>query len=179
MRSLKLGSLVGALVMLTGRFPIGAAVCATPPVREAVSGPGLIASPGHRRSVTLTVASMGGYDVLSFGEPPRQIQIEDVTAVVWISDDEVALSVSPIYGKPGIYVLDCLHNKVRRILAPKTYNSVTPDGADYFELKELIGGHLLRFYYAPDVDTMDAANLRTPAHLFSVRTDGSQFRKVR
>ncbi len=145
-------------------------------MRTAISGPGVIQSPDGKCSVTLTIAPYGGYDVLSYGEPRGQV--EDVTAVVWISPARLAYSVSPIYGKPGIYIFDCTNKSTVQIMGPKTRNSASPDGADYFELKEVRDGQILRFYYAPDVEKMDAAHLRRPSNLFSIRIDGSGFRRA-
>lgn len=50
-----------------------------------------------------------------------------------------------------------------------------PEGADYFELAgvSLEGRGEVRFYYSPDVDLTDFSTLRTTAHEFHVRLDGS------
>jgi len=176
--NLKLKLPAGILAAVVFAGPLSpAVVCRTGSVRAATTGPGVVRSPGGKGSVILAAASNGGFEVLSYGEPPRQV--EDVSAVVWISDSKLAYSVSPIYGKPGIYVLDCADNRIRQIVGPKTRDRGYPDGADYFELKDLVGGRTLRFYYAPDVDRMDAVHLRAQKHLFSVGIDGSQFRKAR
>lgn len=123
---------------------------------------------------------MGGFLVLSFGRS-EGISVNDVTGMLWASDHELVYTTSPVYGMPGVYVFDCNLSSMRRIVAPRTLNAGYPDGADYFELKEISRDNRLTvyFYYVPDVDRADFKNLRNPDNLFQVSLDGTGFQKVR
>jgi len=94
-----------------------------------------------------------------------------------LENDELAYSVSPIYGKPGIFIFDCIAKKTRRIAAPRHLDAAYPDGADYFELHALRNAQI-EFYYAPNVDTIDFNTLRTPTHLYQMTVLGSGVRRV-
>jgi hypothetical protein len=119
---------------------------------------------------------MGGYKVL---ELPNLVQVEDVSGLVWRDGSQLVYSVSPIYGKPGIYLYDCRVQKSTRIVAPKNVNEHYPAGADYFELKTIDNTGLIRFYYAADVDDVDFTKFRSASFLYAVKPDGSGMRAVR
>ena len=47
-----------------------------------------------------------------------------------------------------------------RLVAPMTYNPAYPKGADFFELKFVVGRRIT-YYYGRDVDAIDFTLLRT------------------
>jgi hypothetical protein len=103
--------------------------------------------------------------------------IEDVTGVAYLRNDSLVFTVSPIYGKPGIFIYDCMSKEMAQIVRPQTIDEAYPDGADYFELQS-VRGRKVYFYYAPDVDSTDFTKFRSEGSLYEVNTDGSGFRKV-
>lgn len=136
-------------------------------------------SPGGACHVTLEVAGMGGFLVLTSGEGRSEgMKVKDVTGIAWVNAHLLVYTVSPIYGVPGVYIYDCGSKKTKRIVAPKTLNKAYPDGADFFQLEGIVSGRRARayFYYAADVDKIDFANFRTPPFLFQVCLDGKGFR---
>jgi hypothetical protein len=144
--------------------------------------PGPFWSPDGNWEAELRTNQVGGATdlFLIIGRTTSIMIHEDVTGVAWLSNSVLVFSASPIYGKPGIFVLNCMTRRTRRIVRPRTVNRAYPDGADYFELHRASGNEpaTISFYYAPDVDSMDAAAIRSPAHLFEVRSDGTGFRKA-
>jgi hypothetical protein len=116
---------------------------------------------------------MGGYSILSLGSKNVDT-IHDVTGIAWATPNMLVYSVSPIYGKPGIYIYDCIGQASRQIVAPKNMNNAYPDGADYFELYGMDGSKIL-FYYTNDVDSLDFSEFRNRSLLFGVNLDGSNF----
>lgn len=58
-------------------------------------------------------------------------------------------------------------------MAPVTVDSAYPKGADYFELEGIMLGPVprIRFYYAPDVDTVDFSKFRTAPFLRQIEVD--------
>ena len=121
---------------------------------------------------------MGGHTLLLLPSkaPQRQV-IEDVSGVAYLRNDSLVFTVSPIYGKPGIFIYDCMSKRKTRIVKPHTIDEAYPDGADYFELQD-IRDNKVYFYYAPDVDSTDFTIFRNKGSLYQVNTDGSGFRKV-
>lgn len=103
--------------------------------------------------------------------------VNDVTGIIWIDGDKLLFSVSPIYGQPGIFLFACKEMKAKRILGPTTFNKSYPDGADYFEVKDLFKEKLY-FYYTPDVDSTYFPTFRTKDHLYRINLDGTGFEKV-
>lgn len=126
--------------------------------------------------VKLESTSMGGYSVLSVNHTGIK-EIDDVTGIAWVSPTLLVYTVSPIYGKSGVYLYDCMERKCKRIVAPKNINPAYPDGADYFELYRMYDSKIV-FYYAADVDLVDFKEFRTQSFLFRVNLDGSDFVKV-
>ncbi len=104
--------------------------------------------------------------------------VRDVSGLAWLSGSMLAYSVSPIYGKPGIYVYDCVGQKSTGIVAPKNVDLDYPNGADYCELKGIAKANLIYFYYVLDVDEVDFANFRCNHFLYRVRADGSHMRRA-
>jgi len=94
---------------------------------------------------------------------------DDVTGFLWVDENSLVFSTSPIYGKPGVFEVACDHERpsLKMLVGPKNINPAYPDGADYFELKE-IKGRSLRFFYGADVDSIDFNEFRTEKYLRSV-----------
>lgn len=144
--------------------------------------PGQFTSPDGHCTVALRINRLGGAkDLFLVTARTKSTLIEhDVTGIAWFSNNALAFTVSPIYGRPGVYVLDCKSSQAKRVVRPKTLNQAYPEGADYFELYRVSDDTpaMLFFYYAPDVDKVDFASFRTPDHLFEVRSNGAGFRNA-
>lgn len=136
-----------------------------------------------RCQASLQIAELGGYPVLTITKRPkgRYIEpIEDVSGMAWETADRLVFTVSPIYGRPGVFVFSCSTQRIRRLVAPKTFGDATPDGADYFELQSLKLGMKgkIRFYYAPDIERIDFNVFPRETDLFEVNFDGTGFSRV-
>ena len=117
----------------------------------------------------LTSAEGGGRD-LSIVRPKSALVAQDVTGAIWRDSMTLVYSVSPIYGRPGIFELDCQSGHHRTVVPPVTKNKGYPDGADYFELVSVDPKmQQACFYYSPDVDRADFSSLRTPKHIRCVQ----------
>jgi len=91
---------------------------------------------------------------------------------MWRDADTLVYSVSPIYGRPGIFELDCRSTHSRTIVAAVTKDNGYPDGADYFELMSVDPKKQQAcFYYSPDVDSPDFVGFRTPEHIRCVHLE--------
>jgi len=66
------------------------------------------------------------------------------------AEEELFYSVSPIYGNPGIWVLDPTSGVPKRVVDPMHRKEGWPEGADMFELVGIKGGRLL-YWYTPDI----------------------------
>ncbi len=141
---------------------------------NSIVATGTFPSPTGRCSVTVSVSAMGGFKVL---ELSLASNVEDVTGLYWISASELAYSVSPVYGRPGIYIYDCQHKQSHRIVRPKHIDAQYPRGADYFELSNSKNG-VIYYFYAPNVDDVDFANFRSEQFLYRVNQDGSRRQRV-
>ena len=106
--------------------------------------------------------------------------INDVTGIQWLPDgNTLIVTVSPIYGKPGIYTWNVRDNIIRQILKPKTFDKFYPDGKDFFEMISLSeDGDKLFFFYSPDVDNTDFRKFRSKDNLYIINVDGTGLRKV-
>lgn len=134
--------------------------------------------------VSLKYSEMGGFLVLYLDNLKRKEAtqvINDVTGIVWASEDILVYSVSPIYGKPGLYAYNCKTKKTKTIVKAKNVDTAYPSGSDYFELHGLTTDNKVKiyFYYAPDVDSIDFNKFRTPDFLFTVNIDGGGFGKAK
>lgn len=144
---------------------------------------GVYASPGGKCEASLTINELGGFLNLTIrrkGDERGSHVVNDITGIVWISENELLYTVSPIYGKPGVFLYDCNLFETKRIVGPRTINTAYPDGADYFELQAFSpdsGGRIL-FYYSPDVDSVDFGEFRKPKFLHQVCLDGTGFKKA-
>src|SRR3990172_2261085 len=135
--------------------------------------PGTFLQQGGRCQANLEVAELGGYLILDIMRIPkgRHIEpVEDVSGIAWASKDMLIHTVSPIYGKPGLFTRSCSTGQTRRIVAPKTVSKAYPDGADYFRLHSvsLKAPGKIRFYYAPAVDKVDFRHFPSDDFLFEV-----------
>lgn len=143
---------------------------------EVPAKPGLHASPTGECRIRLSVSELGGWIELQLNSglnSSSDLIAQDVTGIGWLSGTSLVYSASPIYGSPGIFVLDCLSAKSKELVSPKNMTPAYPKGADYFELYEVIPeeGNVL-FFYANDVDGFDFNGLRRPENLLSVRIHG-------
>lgn len=136
---------------------------------------GVYKSPTGKCVVRVMISPKGGHKILHLTNGLEDVS--DVSGLGWLSRSSLAYSVSPVYGKPGIYVYNCDQKRVARIVAPRKTDGHYPHGAEYFELKVVSNGRIY-FYYAPDVDEINFRSFRTKSFLHSVNSDGSDFRKI-
>ena len=139
----------------------------------AFKEPGVYASkPNGSCTVALRTLGQGGFKQLFIGRDRDHLVhiADDVTAVAWAGAELLVYSVSPIYGKPGIFAVTCASTpKVSVLVAPTHKDNAYPDGSDYFEV-QAVRGHEVRYRYGADVDKIDfghwqsTGSLRT-AHL--------------
>jgi len=150
---------------------------------HVVKREGVYASPNGKCEASLTINELGGFLSLTIrrkGDERDSCLVDDITGIVWISENELIYTVSPIYGQPGVFLYDCNLFETKRIVGPRTINTAYPDGADYFELQSFSpdsSGRIL-FYYSPDVDLVDFGEFRKPNFLYQVCLDGTRFRKA-
>jgi hypothetical protein len=106
--------------------------------------------------------------------------VGDVTAIAWMTDYLLAYSVSPIYGKPGIFKYDYRSGKSEVVVKPTSYDTGYPEGADFFQLHSVDRIHkVLIFYYGKHVDSIDFNKFWTLEHLFKVNLDGTGFTRLK
>lgn len=148
-------------------FAFIACSMATTALKEQGSYP----SPGKMCIAELTVSTQGGFLQLSVQSFSGKLvhMADDVTGFLWLNEKSLVFSSSPIYGKPGIFEVTCVHEQpsLRMLAGPKNINLSYPHGADYFELKE-INGRSLHFFYGTDVDCIDFNEFRTEKYLHSI-----------
>jgi hypothetical protein len=135
--------------------------------------PGIYVSrPNGSCTAALKTSEKGGFMQLFIGHDGDHLAhvADDVNAVAWASAESLVYSVSPIYGKPGVFVVTCSSTpKVSILVAPTHKDRAYPDGSDYFEV-QAVRGHEVRYRYGADVDRIDfehwhsAENVQT-AHL--------------
>ena len=122
----------------------------------------------------LTVNGMGGFTELHIskkGSDEVLTKVADITGITWASKNMLVFSVSPIYGKPGIFAYSCEKNQIKPMVKPSNFNKAYPDGSDYFELyKADPADHLIYYYYAPDVDETDFNKFREDKNLRILRS---------
>jgi hypothetical protein len=76
------------------------------------------------------------------------LDIADTREMAWV-DEVLLFSVSPDYGKPGIYAWQCPERRVRRVVEPTRTSHDHPDGTDYYRILRIDGETL---YYAHAAD---------------------------
>ena len=106
--------------------------------------------------------------------------VEDATGIAWMTDYVLVYSVSPIYGKPGIYKYDYQTGISDYVVEPKSIDSAYPDGADFFELQSIDSRkRQLFFYYGACADSIDFTVFQSPKYLFRVNLDGSEMVRMK
>lgn len=159
--------------------PQGGQSVTSVPLKQIVKRPGTYKALGGKCSVSLEISGMGG-DLTLIVDAPRVQGIRDITGIAWATQNLLVFTVSPIYGKPGVYLYHCTSKETKRIVSPKTIDKAYPDGADYFELQGIEErGGTVRFYYGQHVDSIDFSSFRTKDYLFQCQLDGTQFQKAR
>ena len=84
----------------------------------------------------LNISDMGGFIILrTINEKP--LIVDDITAIAILEKSKLLYSVSPIYGKPGIFLFDFKLNNNKRIVKPSFFKDGFSDGTDYFEIYKL------------------------------------------
>ena len=154
-------------VGLVFSFSVTACSMATTALKEQ----GSYLSPGKMCTVILKVSPQGGFlQLFVQGSTGKLVHMaNDVTGFLWEAENSLVFSSSPIYGKPGVFEVACDHERpsLKVLVAPENIDSAYPDGADYFELKE-IKGRSLQFFYGHNVDNIDFKEFRTEKYLRSV-----------
>lgn len=85
----------------------------------------------------------------------------------YISGERHVFTTSPIYGHPGIFILNCKSGNVAQIVKPKNIDKSYPYGADYFELSKIEKGKVF-FYYSANVDQTDFNSFRSKKNLRAI-----------
>lgn len=138
------------------------AACATN--EKARVSAGAYHSPSGDCAVRLAISAQGGFrKLLLMRAASFSVHIaDDVTGIAWLSGSELVYSVSPLYGSPGVFLFNCADPtaKPMTLVAARTFNAAYPKGADFFELKSVIGRRII-YYYGADVDEIDFILLRS------------------
>ncbi len=100
------------------------------------------------------IDGMGGFRMLNMSIQGKEVSISDVTAVGVVKADQIIISISPVYGKPGIAQLDCIGGEVREIVKAKHKSKTYPNGSDYFQLSKIFENEISYLYF-PDMDQAD------------------------
>jgi hypothetical protein len=91
---------------------------------------------------------------------------KDLNGAIWRDADTLVYAVSPIYGRPGLFQLNCRSGHSRTVVRPTVIDKAYPHGADYFELVTLdTVKNQACFYYSAHVDQTDFTRLRAPQNL--------------
>lgn len=155
------------VIGLISLFAVIACSMATTALKEQGAYP----SPGQTCIAVLKVSPQCGFLQLSVQPSTGKLvyMADDVTGFLWANEKSLVFSSNPIYGKPGVFEVTCDRERptLDMLVGPKNINSAYPDGADYFELKE-IKGRSLQFFYGADVDNIDFNEFRTKKYLHSV-----------
>jgi hypothetical protein len=146
--------------------------------KSVLKKPGLYKGPGGVCTIRISTSGMGGFLELHLPKlkPDASDTVKDITGVIFIDGHRIAYTVSPVYGKPGVFLFDCKAKRITRLVGPSSFDAAYPDGADYFELSNATDDEVL-FHYAPDVDKTNFQALRT--HLYSVSLTNRQVHRVR
>lgn len=147
-------------------------------IGSVVTKPGIFKTYHGECQTELVGNSMGGFTMLYVSQMGTTIQeVKDVTGIGWATGSLLIYTVSPIYGDPGVYILNCVTKESRRIVAPQNITPAYPNGADYFELYRLFSDRVY-FYHAPDVDSVNFKDFRSQTYLFQCNFDGSEMNKA-
>lgn len=123
-------------------------------------------SMGGTCEVKISTSTENGARVLTLVRPKSALVTQDLTGAMWRDTNTLVYTVSPIYGRPGLFELDCPSGLSRTVVSPTVRDKGYPDGADYFELVS-VDPKLQEacFYYSPDVDREEFTSFRTPEHI--------------
>ncbi len=127
----------------------------------------------------LSVSPKGGFRVLKVGAAKQQpaFVADDVTAFSWATPELLVYSVSPVYGRPGIYGVICSSLQVHQLVRPTKVSKAYPDGSDFFELMAVTNTGpvpVVCFYHVADVDSAELERLKTDSHLFRISLHGGK-----
>lgn len=123
-------------------------------------------SPGGACEVRISLSAENGAHELFLVRPKSALVTEDLSGAIWRDANRLVYSVSPIYGRPGLFELDCRTAHSRTIVAAVKKDKAYPDGADYFELVSVNPKKQEAcFYYSPDVDSPDLEGFRTQKYI--------------
>ena len=129
-------------------------------------------SPGGSCEVRISTSTENGARELSVVRPKSVLVTRDLTGAMWRDANTMVYSVSPIYGRPGLFELDCQSTHSRAVVAAVTKDKGYPDGADYFELVSVDPKKQQAcFFYSPDVDGPDFVEFRKPEHIRCVHLE--------
>jgi hypothetical protein len=114
---------------------------------------------------------MGGFKELTLMSNNRTAarRIRDVTGLAFVGESTFVYTVSPIYGKPGVFEYDCRTKKTDVLVKPVTIDKAYPHGADYFELHRVENNRIC-YYYSMDVDATDFNTFRREENLRCVNS---------
>ena len=135
----------------------------------ALKEQGAYPSPGKMCTAVLTVSAQGGFLQLSVQSINGELThvADDVTGFLWINEESLVFSSGPIYDS-GIFEITLLITAISKKAHWSSNISLSyPDGADYFELKE-INDRRLHFFYGIDVDDIDFNEFPTEKNLLSI-----------
>lgn len=122
--------------------------------------------------IELKTNGMGGYIdlAISFQKSIKELQYSDITGIGWINKDKVVFTASPIYGKSGLYLIDCSKQQVDQIKQAKNKSKTYPEGSDYFELYQIKPSESeVLFYYSKDVDLINFNQFRKDKNLKKIK----------
>lgn len=95
-------------------------------------------------------------------------RLEDVQSSIEF-EGKYFYSIGAIYGKPRIGVVDCSGGKAKVLVFASNKSKAYPDGADYFLIERISkaarGRFEIRYYHAPDVDSVTENQLRSKKYL--------------
>jgi hypothetical protein len=144
---------------------------------RAIRQPGIfVSTPRGSCTAKLTTSSQGGFLQLYIGpDQHRLVHVaDDVTGIAWTTSDFLVYSVSPVYGRPGIFLVACREKPhITKLVSPKHIDNAYPQGSDYFELYSVIGNQV-QYYYGDDVDKMDVALLHSDRNIREVHLPGGR-----
>lgn len=130
-------------------------------------------SPRNIFKAEIIISDMGGFKICNIMNSKQQIHyIEDINGLIWINETEIIYSVSPIYGKPGIYIFNCVEKKEKLIINPKSISASFPMGSDYFELEKYEDlKKEITYFYASDIDSINFKNFRNEQNILKQKIE--------
>lgn len=78
-------------------------------------------------------------------------EVSGTREMAWV-DEALVFAAGPDSGRPGIYVWDCAHATLRRVVRPLRSDLAHPGGTDLYRLLE-VDGDVLYYAHAPDGDS--------------------------